>query len=49
MKWKILKNEKRKNEVKNEEDIVGINSLVMGNKIEKGCSDVVYEDRKKIE
>lgn len=47
MQWNILKTERSKTEVTNEEDLVGLNSLVLGPPIAKGCSAVVYAARKK--
>jgi len=48
MQWNILKTEHSKTEVTNEEDLVGLNSLVLGPPIAKGCSAVVYAARKKL-
>jgi len=47
MQWNILKTEHSKTEVTNEEDLVGLSSLVLGPPIAKGCSAVVYAARKK--
>jgi len=49
MQWNILKTERSKTEVTNEEDLVGLNSLVLGPPVAKGCSAVVYAARKKQE
>lgn len=49
MQWNISKTECSKTEVTNEEEPVGLCSLVLGPPIAKGCSAVVYAARKKQE
>jgi hypothetical protein len=47
MQWNILKTECSKTEVTNEEEPVGLSSLVLGPPIAKGCSAIVHAARKK--
>lgn len=49
MQWNIAKTEYTENDVANEVEPVGLNTLVLGPPIAKGCSAVVYAARKKQE